>query len=159
VATSERRFSIDDAERFFVGLAERNGLSFIVKRQPYVELVVTLPAQPRLSFEIHLLLQNVDELCIQLKNYSSSYFPSANPDKRACFEDAVQGLISGQYRILSHVRPKWTGWIKSHLQSREQNGWKNLTTYRSFGFPFGRVVTTIVQNRNTSEIGPKIVDQ
>jgi hypothetical protein len=145
--TEKLRYSVDDAEQLFVALTERHRLRYSVERPPDVELVFKLATQPGLLFDVTLTMQNVDELCIFVNSFAASYFPCSNPARRAQFEDAAEGLLSGRYRVISRVRSGWAGLVRSHLQSCEASEWRNLRSYTRLGLPFGRVVTTILQNQ------------
>src|ERR1700674_656425 len=81
----------------------------------HLDLAMDIPAQPGLSFDIGLNLQNRDELHIEASRLWVEWFPCTNPKKVAEYFEAVSGLVSGRFRILQHVRGRRV--VKAELQS------------------------------------------
>jgi len=52
-----------------------------------------IPAQPGLSFEVHLNLQNRDELHLVASAFWCEWFPCSNPKKVERYIEAVSGLL------------------------------------------------------------------
>jgi hypothetical protein len=80
----------------------------------HVDLAMDIPAQPGLSFHIHLNLQNVDELHLSASALWVEWFPCTNPKRVEEYFEAVSGLLSGQFRILEHWRGRRA--VKAKLQ-------------------------------------------
>ena len=64
-----------DAEALFRDFARRHSFAIEKVDQPEVELLMRVPEQPGLSFELTLGLQNVDELNIGFEEFWSYFFP------------------------------------------------------------------------------------
>ena len=69
-----------------------------------MEISITMPVQPGLSYEVWLWLQNVDELCFKAGRFYCEWFPCTKSDRVEKYLDAVTGFLSGKYRILEHYR-------------------------------------------------------
>ena len=80
-----------------------------VDRHPAeVELAMDFDAQPGLLFDVHLNLQNSDELHLNAAALWVSWFPCTEPDVTRAYLDSVCGLLAGRYRILEHRRNQVT---------------------------------------------------
>lgn len=88
-----------DAERLFRDFAARHRLSIAKVEEPNVELLMTVPAQEGLSFEISLCCQNCDELNIGVAEFWSTFFPFEKV--KQCVDAALDGLVTGEYSILT----------------------------------------------------------
>src|ERR1700719_2025914 len=69
-----------------------------------VDLAMDIPAQPGLTFHVHLNLQNLNELHLSASALWVEWFPCTDPKKVENYFDAVSGLLSGQFRILEYWR-------------------------------------------------------
>lgn len=96
-------------------------------RHEHVELALDIPAQPGLSFKVHLNLQNLDELHLSASALWVEWFPCTNPKKVQEYFEAVSGLLSGEFRILEHRRGKRA--VKAKLQAPRNGGWKTIATW------------------------------
>ena len=90
----------------------------------HVELALDIPAQPGLSFKVHLNLQNLDELHLSASALWVEWFPCTNPKKVDDYFRAVSGLLSGEFRILEHWRDKRP--VKAKLQAPIHDRWKTV---------------------------------
>ena len=79
-----------------------------------VELSLDIPAQDGLDFWIGLNLQNEDELHLSAGELWASWFPCDDEPVREKYYLAVTGLLSGQNRIVEHMRGKRC--VKAELQ-------------------------------------------
>lgn len=79
-----------------------------------VDLAMEIPAQSGLPFDVHLNLQNLDELHLSASALWYEWFPCTNPRKVERYLEAVSGLLSGEFRILEHWRGKRP--VKAQLQ-------------------------------------------
>ncbi len=114
-----------------------------------VDLSMDIPKQDGLDFDINLNLQNDDELHISTSFIWCQLFPADSQELVGAFTDAVQGLITGDYRILQFIKDGKV--YKSFLQRPENNGW--VTVYRhihKLAFPWTRLEKNIIQNKKTS---------
>jgi hypothetical protein len=89
-----------------------------------VDIALDIPVQTGLSFNVHLDLQNLDELHLSASALWVSWFPCTNPEKVDSYVQAVSGLLSGEFRILEHWRGKRS--VKAKLQAPIHNGWKTI---------------------------------
>jgi hypothetical protein len=115
----------------------------------HVELALDIPAQPGLSFKVHLNLQNLDELHLSASALWVGWFPCTNPKKVQEYFEAVSGLLSGQFRILEHWRGKRA--VKAELQAPSHDGWKTIATSVHLSFPWPRKSPKVVQNLPAAE--------
>ena len=101
-----------------------------------VESMLDIPVQKGILIPINLNLQNNDELHLQIGNqFWLEWFPCDNPVKVDEFYNAVHGILTGEYRILTFRR--WGRTEKSHLQMRNGDQWETIGRYwRYFYTPF-----------------------
>lgn len=92
-----------------------------------VDLAMDIPAQPGLCFNVHLNLQNQDELHLSASAFWCEWFPCTNPKKVEKYLEAVSGLLSGEFRILEHWRGKRR--VKTQLQRQSRGRWENVATW------------------------------
>ena len=111
----------------------------------HMDLALDIPEQVGLRFEVHLNLQNVDELHLCAEALWGQWFPCTDPKRAEAFFDAVSGLLSGHWRILEHWRG--TSIAKAQLQRPEGDSWKTVYTSAPFPpFPWPRKTLKVVQN-------------
>jgi hypothetical protein len=112
----------------------------------HLDAAMDIPAQPGLSFKVHLDLQNLDELHLVASAFWCEWFPCTNPKKVDRFVEAVSGLLSGEFRILEH----WRGrrWVKAQLQRPNGSDWKTIATSSNLSaiVPWPRKALKVVQN-------------
>jgi len=113
----------------------------------HVEAAMDIPAQPGLSFKVHLNLQNRDELHLVASAFWCEWFPCSNPKKVERYIEAVTGLLSGEFRILEHWRGKRP--VKAQLQRPNGGEWKNVTTWADVSalVPWPSKTLKVVQNK------------
>ena len=100
-----------------------------------LEITVDIPQQPGLDFDVHLNLQNDDELYLCVSDsFRCSWFPSSEPAVTERYRDAVIGVLSGRYRILEYVRRGQV--IGSDLEAPTGSGWTKVATSRQGLLPF-----------------------
>ncbi len=95
--------------------------------QKYADIVMEIPVQSGLLFEVHLNLQNVDELHLSASALRVEWFPCTKPNKVEEYFEAVSGLLSGQYRILEHRRGKRA--VRAELQRADASGFETITNW------------------------------
>lgn len=133
---------------FFRAIADRHHLTFSFEAPPYAELAFKLPQQPHLAFDLSMVLQNRDEFCLQREGFSAHFFPFDDAAVRRDFVRTVDGLISGEYRIVSMVHGASGTILESRLQQFTGTAWSDqricrLIRWRSvlwrMGLPIGEV--------------------
>ena len=93
----------------------------------HVDVAMDIPAQPGLFFDVHLDLQNLDELHLSVSAFWYEWFPCTNPKKVATYVEAVSGLLSGEFRVLEHWRGRRP--VKAQLQRPALGGWEKFATW------------------------------
>ncbi len=112
----------------------------------YLELSMDIPKQNGLDFEINLNLQNNDELHISTSYIWCQLFSAESQNIVDDFLNAVQGLISGEYRIQQLIKANKV--YRSMLQRPEKNQWKTIYThYQKIKFPWIKLEENIIQNK------------
>ena len=89
-----------------------------------VELCMDIPKQNGLNFDVHLNLQNIDQLHLSAGNFWCEWCPCTLKERVEQYIDAVSGLLSGKYRILEHYRGKKA--VKAEFQVPENDEWKTI---------------------------------
>jgi hypothetical protein len=110
-----------------------------------VDLAMDIPAQPGLTFDVHLNLQNRNELHLSASALWVEWFPCTDPKKVENYFEAVSGLLSGQFRILEYWRGSRA--VKAKLQRPSNGGWKTVRTYMRLSIPWPPRSRKIVRNR------------
>lgn len=121
-------------------------------RPEHVDLVLDIPAQPGLSFDVDRNLQNLDELHLVAKPLWVEWFPCTDPKKVEEYFEAVSGLLSGRFRILGHWRGKRT--VRAELQRPDGSGWKTVANWLTLSalIPWPRKSFKVVQNLLSAEL-------
>lgn len=132
-----------DAERLFRDFAARHGLVIKKVDEPNVELLMCVPVQKGLSFEITLGCQNGDELNIGVADFWSTFFPFENVKQTV--ETALDGLISGGCSILT--TSQFGRQVRGELQRKTQTGWETVAVHvAGLMIPFVRTTAQRVSN-------------
>jgi hypothetical protein len=120
-------------------------------RPTHVDLAMDIPAQPGLSFNVYLNLQNLDELHLAASAFWYEWFPCTNPKKVERYLEAVSGLLSGEFRILEHWRGRRP--VKAQLQRPSRGGWENVATWADVSaiVPWPKKTLKVFQNKSLSE--------
>jgi len=106
----------------------------IINDDPNVDLVMNIKIQDGLDFDVHLNLQNNDELHLTTDVLWVEWFPCTFPEKVAEYIEAVSGVLSGEYRILEHYKGEKA--IKAQLQKPVEQGWQTIHTWGTLYWPF-----------------------
>ncbi len=150
---------IKEVLAFFRAIADRHRLVFSYEAPPYAELAFKLPQQERLAFDLSMVLQNRDEFCLQREGFSAHFYPFDDAAVRREFVRTVDGLISGELRILSMVHAASGTILDSRLQQLAGTTWSDLRVchlirWRSvlwrMGVPIGAVETREYRNSGMS---------
>lgn len=113
----------------------------LAEAHPSVDLALDIPAQEGLAFDLHLNLQNGDELHLAASGFWCSWSPCTDPVTADAFLDGVLGLVAGRCRI---VELRQGSRVLKRLLQRPRGGeWETLGT--AFGWlpvrvPWGSAV-------------------
>lgn len=134
---------LGQAEKFFQDFAERRGLSYHFTDHTELDVCMTIPVQPGLSFEITLALQNRDEINIGFCDFWSFIypFPTVTPKVNALLD----GLIDGSCRL--RTRSQMGRVLKRDLEMMEGECWE--VVYRehcAIGIPLIPTKSFFVKN-------------
>ncbi|MDJ0921273.1 MAG: hypothetical protein QNI84_09105 [Henriciella sp.] len=89
----------NEVEKLFRAFAAKHGLRIELKEQNDLELLMTIPLQEGLSFELNLGLQNGDEINIGFKDFWSYIFPY--PSVKSHVETLLDGIVTGDTRLVT----------------------------------------------------------
>lgn len=119
----------------------------INEEDPNVDIMMDIPKQQGLDFDINLNLQNIDELHLSVDKLWMCWFPCTVEENKAGFIDTVTGLITGKYRILETLRGESI--VKAELQFQENGEWISISSGQYiFQLPkFGKKSHRIKQNQ------------
>ncbi len=91
-----------------------------------IDLMLEVPMQDNLQFDVCVYLSG-DELYLDAgKRFHVSWFPCDKQEKINHFQQAVVGLMSGNYRVVEYYRGKC--YLKAQLQRPEGEEWKGVAT-------------------------------
>jgi hypothetical protein len=114
----------EQAEQLFRDFAQRHSLIINKVDEPNVELLMRVPKQAGLKFQLTLGLQNIDELNIGINDFWSHFFPY-----EACKQTvstALDGLVDGDCRLAIH---RQLGRVTRRiLEQRRGDEWKTIYT-------------------------------
>lgn len=122
VARTRPKDYIAEAEALFRDFAARH--AFVIEKvdTPHVELMMCLPQQAGLSFELTLALQNADELNIGFEEFWSYFFPFEA--KRDVVSRALDGIATGTCRLAIHRQ--FGSVVKRVLEQRIEGRWQGV---------------------------------
>lgn len=134
-----------EAEDLFRNFARRHSLIIEKISDPEFDLLMCVPRQPGLSFEITLGLQNSDEINIGFEEFWSYFFPFETTKKTV--SDLLDALVLGDCRLAIHTRRGRT--VKRVLELRTDGGWQPVyTEYPSIQLPFLGATKTYFSNED-----------
>jgi len=108
------------------------------------DLLLEIPRQPGLQFDISLYLDG-DELHISTGEFCVEWFPCSDATVRQQYRVAVDGILSGEYRIVEHYRRGRA--VRAELQKPSREGWEAVATCSQMSIPIPwRTTTRVVQN-------------
>jgi hypothetical protein len=136
-----------EAEALFRNFANRHLLTIERVDEPNVELLMRVPPQPGLSFELMLGLQNGDELNIGFERFWSYFFPFER--KRDLVVSLLNGIVTGGCRLAIH-RQFGFG-VKRVLERRVNYAWEPIYHALGVGLPFIGTSVSYVYNREASQ--------
>ena len=135
-----------EAETLFQAFASRH--SFIIERidEPNIELLMRVPRQSGLSFELTLGLQNLDEINIGIEKFWSYFFPF--PEVHRLVANILDDLVSGSCRLATYRQ--FGGVVKRTLEQHSKGTWSTIYTAPSRPkIPFIGMTVLYLQNDNT----------
>lgn len=138
------------AEDIFRTIQEKNPVLKMEVDEDHsqLDLVMDIPAQPGLTFNIHLNLQNEDELHLCAASFWNSWFPCTDPEVVERYVDAVNGLISGEYRIREHLKGDRA--FRAELQVLQDGQWRTISNWGTWSLPWQRKSFKILQNETAT---------
>jgi hypothetical protein len=135
------------AERVFEEIRAAHGalVTNLERDVGVVELELMIKAQAGLKFDVTLNLVG-DELQLGAGEFWASWFPCMINDVVRQYRDAVDGLLSGRYRILEYRRRG--GLVKAYLQRPNGSDWQNVAAryYRRWPFTWWCTDVRALQN-------------
>jgi hypothetical protein len=135
-----------EAEALFRDFAKRHSLTIERVDEPNVELLMRVPPQPGLSFELLLGLQNRDELNIGFEGFWSYIFPFEQ--KRDLVASLLEGIVTGECRLAIH---RQFGLVVRRVMERRTNDtWKPVYRALGFGIPFIGTSVSYVCNEDAA---------
>ena len=135
-----------EAEALFRAFAERNSLTIRKLDEPSVELLMEIPRQAGLSFDLTVGLQNADELNIGFEGFWSYIFPFSQ--KCELVSSLLDDIVSGACRLAIHRQFGFV--VKRVLERRVGEKWKPIYHAFGFGVPFAGTKVTYVSNEYAS---------
>ncbi|WP_127560359.1 hypothetical protein [Saccharospirillum alexandrii] len=112
------------------------------------EIELSIPVQDGLDHEVLLNLQNVDELHFNVDDFWGKWSPCTESKVTVSFHKAVQGFLSGKYRIVVYSRKGKS--YKRLLQSPVKGSWHTEYTHVSVHWPCFNPQERYVQNGTTT---------
>ena len=134
-----------EAEALFRAFAERNSLIIRKVDEPNVELLMEIPRQSGLSFDLTVGLQNADELNIGFEGFWSYIFPF--DQKRELVSSLLDGIVSGACRLAVHRQ--FGVVVKRVLERRVGDRWEPIYHALGYGVPFIGTKVAYVSNDKT----------
>jgi hypothetical protein len=138
--------SIEIAENSFKRIREANPqlVMEVESSTKGIELEMNVRKQPGLDFDVLLDLQNRDELHLHITPFWGEWFSSTDPVRVKEYESAVNGMLSGLYRL--KVINRRGNAVKAILQAPSNSSWRSVFTWSKIHLPIGRKTITYVQN-------------
>ncbi len=131
-----------EAEELFRAFAARNSLTIQKLHEPNVELLMEIPRQPGLSFDLTVGLQNADEVNIGFEGFWSYISPFDR--KRELVSSLLDGIVSGACRLATHRQ--FDRVVKRVLERRVGDKWEPVYHARGFSVPFIGTKVVYVSN-------------
>jgi hypothetical protein len=113
-----------------------------------VEMRMHIPRQRRLAFDVDVNLRS-DQLHLRAGPCTFQWFPCTSADVVASFREAVQGVLSGNFRIVEHCRLGRP--IRAELQKPELHSWQTIGTWRRLHLPCGKKSMLVLQNADGAD--------
>jgi len=114
----------------------------------YVDLEMNIDVQNGLDFPILMNLQD-DALHLHVGPFWGEWFSCESPEVVKNFVDAVNGVLSGCYRI--KVISRAGKEVKALLQAPSDGSWKLYYTWSKLHWPFGKKTIHYIQNSRVGE--------
>jgi hypothetical protein len=140
-----------EAEALFRDFARRHSFAIETVDEPNMELLMRIPQQPGLSFELTLGLQNKDEVNIGFEKFWSFFFPYE--DARQLVSELLDAIVAGDCRLATHEQLGWV--VKRELEQRSVGNWRTVyTAYSLFKIPFLRTTVSYCYNEDAQQRRP-----
>lgn len=139
---------ISEIRNLFLAFAERHSLTIEEVEEPNVELLMRVPAQPGLSFELTLCGQDYDIISIGFEEFWSLFFPFINVSQTV--SDALDALATGDGRLVIYTQRGRV--IKRVLQQRNKDDWHPIYTQSSgLRLPFVMTDLSYLYNKDARD--------
>ena len=92
----------------------------------YLDLMLDFPAQDGLRFDIHLNLQNTDEIHLEALDLWMCWFPCTDKSVLKHISEILEGLISGHHRIAQKIKKGRV--VKAHLEVNRNGRWEKVSS-------------------------------
>jgi hypothetical protein len=145
----QRQDYTTEAEALFRAFAARHSLVIKKIESRDIELLMSVPEQSGLSFELTLGLQNKDELNIGFEGFWSYFFPFEKT--RDLVDSALDGIVSGRCRLAIH--DQFGRAVKRVLEQYAGGSW--IEIYGAYSFikvPFVGTKISYVRNAHAREM-------
>lgn len=97
-----------------------------------VDLVLWIRAQAGLLFDVHVYLDNVDELGLGVGSfYHATWFPCSDIKKREEYIACVHGIIAGKCRVIEYYRDSPDSCSHADLQMLVDDEWRHVSGWAS----------------------------
>lgn len=113
-----------------------------------LEVAMIFDAQPGLDFDVHLNLQNEDELHLVAGALWIEWFPCTLPEREEAFFDAASGVLSGRYRLVEEHRGATP--VRALLQRPDAHGWTTVAGWSTWALPWPRKKCIVLHNRGAA---------
>lgn len=132
-----------EAESLFRAFASRHSLMIERIDEPNIELLMRVPRQSGLSFDLMLGLQNLDELNIGFEKFWSYFFPF--PEVHKLVVNVLDDIVSGRCRLATYKQ--LGGVVKRALEQHSNGTWNTIyTTSSRPKIPFVGMTITYFHN-------------
>jgi hypothetical protein len=113
-----------------------------------VDLRMHIPRQRGLAFDVNVNLRG-GQLHLRAGACTLKWFPRTSADVVARFREAVQGVLSGNFRIVEHCRLGRP--IRAELQKPQLHSWQTIGTWRRLHLPWGKKSLQVLQNADGAD--------
>lgn len=135
----------ESIEALFRNFADRHNLTIERVLEPNVELLLRIPRQPGLSFDLTLCAQNEDEINIGFEGFWSYFFPFEKVSQ--IVSGTLDDLVTGDCRLAIHTQ--FGRATKRVLERRTTTDWQPIHTQKlGFGVPFINAQVSYVYNQD-----------
>ncbi|MFN9541738.1 MAG: hypothetical protein ACK59B_00920 [Alphaproteobacteria bacterium] len=138
------------ARSLFTDFATSHGLSIRTIDEPNKDLLMEVPAQKGLAFNLRLGLQDTDRLNIGFEGLWMHFFPFSR--KQDPVRALLDGIVDGSCRLAIH---RQFGLVTSRVLERRVDGaWHPVYTAHGLAIPFVPTHVTCIANVQPEATSP-----